>query len=252
MSDNENTRMFSTFCGLCVFNESREIKDEVDCKLGRYELFRERGEINEEGIITRLCTGCRDLEWKNRKDENPVCRIEKELENCYSLVIFDTEKGILNRLKDTLSNRQTIDPKQIIVVYTDDTPLGEVTKIVTEYIKGTDIKFHVIKAVFNKEDSEIIDLSVKKCDGLFYILVKNGEKLEENAIELLYKEIEEKLNKVIYIRPYSNLSLTGCAIHLRFHQLVNGNVEKDIFYKLEEAISEETRKDYFKDWGDLT
>ncbi len=83
---------------------------------------------------------------------------------------------------------------------------------------------------------ELIDLGAKSCDGLFYTVICNGEILPAASLELLHHVVEKKLDKVIFISPLENFVFTGMTCHLTFHRLVNGNYEKDIEWKLQEAI----------------
>lgn len=243
--------MFNTSCGSCIFNKNKyENINEVDCSLGRYEIFEKRGEV-QEGMINRLCSACRDSDWRDAVNGNPAESIKFELQNSYSIIIFDNNKGVLDRLKHTLSVKQTVAPRQIIVVYSDDTPLDDISREISYHIRDTETQYHTIKTWGEKTDREMIDIAVKKCDGLFYILCEAGDVLDEQAIEILYNEIDVKLEKLIYVRPYNKLNLTGSAIHLRFHLMVNGNVIKNIEEKLDEALEVENQKDFFKDWTSL-
>lgn len=247
----ERIPTFNTTCEYCIFNNQQNEHENVDCELGRYEKFKERGEINEQGIITRLCSCCRDLEWKNQKDENPVERIINDMQSVYGLIIFEPDNGVLLRLPETLKSKQSIDPKQIILVYKDDTPIGEVTSILNSYTKDSNTKFLVVKTVKDKTDRELIDWAVDRCNCMFYTLVRNGERLVGDEFEKLYREIDENLNRVVYVHPYSE-SLTGMTVLRKFHTFVNGNVTEKIEDKLMVAVEQENTHHCVYKWGDLT
>ncbi len=234
---------FKTVCSKCVFNEGSKF---VDCILDRYEKFEARGEVNEEGVIDRLCVACRNEDWLDRSNEEKVGRITKELANVYSLLIYDDEKAPLTRLEATLSVKQTLPPKQVIFVYNDTTSLNDVNNFLIKYYPSPTVVF-TIKQPPDTPLREMIDFAFTKCNGMFYTLIKNGETLPENCLERLHNKIEGELEKIIWVKPFGE-SMTGSTINCQFHKVVNGNFAKDIEEKLEEI---DDKLDYYREWKDL-
>ena len=241
--------MYNTTCAKCIFNSGN---DDIVCEMNRYEKYIARGEVKDNGIINRICTACRNQEWQDREEGNKFRRLAKELQNVFSLVIVDPNANIFERLKVTLSVSQIINPRQIVFVYYDSTPLSEVLKFITDNINDKQIKINVSRAAEKKNVRELVDIGVNSCNGLYYTVVESGEVLPEDTTLRIFKTVEEKLEKLAYISPFSNKSLTGQTVLRVFHTMCNGNVIKNIEEKIQEALeTEHVRLECTQTWEQI-
>lgn len=231
--------MYNTTCEKCIFNSG---DNTIICEMGRYEKFVARGEVKDDGVINRICTACRNQEWQDREEGDKFGRLAKELQGVFSLVIVDPNPNIFERLKTTLSVKQIINPRQIVFVYYDSTPLSEVLKFITDNINDKQIKINVSRAAEKKNARELVDIGVNSCNGLYYTVIESGEILPEDTTFRVFKTTEEKLEKLAYISPFSNNSLTGQTVLRVFHTMCNGNVIKNIEEKIQEALEAEKVK----------
>ena len=256
------TQTFNTDCSMCIWNNSNE--PNVECSLGRFEKFQTRNEVNGENKIIRLCSACRDESWRIKHEEHPKEDIKKELQNVYSIIIADTTPFVLDNLKKTLAVHQTVDPRQIIVVYYGTASLSDVLSLINAHIGEKKIKGNVVRSAEQKDVRGLVDLAVKSADGLGYIVIENGDVLPENTIERIYNEIDERLEKIIYISPFSNKNsgedkddwmysdnATGMFVHRVFHQMVNGNFSIPIESKLNEALEVDNMRGSIKTWQQI-
>lgn len=248
----------NTTCTECVFNNNAD-GESPTCVLGKYETFKQLGCVNEEGLITRLCTTCRNTEWLERmsyKDmvNEPIQRVLNEVKNVYSLIIFDRENShdiLLENLQKTLSIKQSILPKEIVFVYTGECNLSKITELIYNHIKGTNTQYKINKFFDIDYEDEDIDEAVKKTSGLFYTLVKNGETLPSNFFSSIYRLIEVQLARLTAVLPLTEESKTGLTILRGFHVIVNGNVELTVEEKLADAISNEGNQYMVKSWDEI-
>lgn len=248
--------MIRTSCEKCVFNSNKSAEGERPlCSLGKYEKFASLGCVNEDFSLTRLCTTCRDEEWAERESGGIFTRISRETENIFSLLIVDHQAdtstaGSLKRLKQTLENRQSLNPRQIVLVYTDETPLSELSEYLRRYVENTDIKYSVIKAFPDEGEGEreLIDLGYKSATGLYYTAIKSGETIPNDFIASLYHLIEFNLTKLAMILPLQDGSITGLTALRGFHALVNGNFQDTIENKIAIAIENEGNPEMVKTW----
>lgn len=218
--------------------------------MNKYQVFESLGLVNENGDITRLCTSCRNTDWLKENERgrlvndrylanlNGLARIKEELSNIFSLVIVDKDGNIFNKLRETLSVRQTVRPKEIVFVYDSFESLEDVSKILSDFVRGTTTKFSAIR-VYDKTNREKIDEGVKRITGLYYTVVENGDIVDSNLFSTLLDKIEKELAQIIYIEPIHDSKLTGMTVHRVFHNMVNGNCIVNIEEKVKEALEAE-------------
>lgn len=237
-----------TSCTQCVFNKStQEFKQFVDCKLGRYNVFNSRRQVSklDPGLLTTLCTACRDTPTTEEE-------IVKQLQNAYALVVVDREEGdALQRVKVSLSERQSIAPKEIVVVFKSESSFSAISQYLEEYVKGTKTKFYIKWIPDEEYTDEMIDIAVKELSSISYTLIKGGESLPYDCLELIYKYVDVELKKFAIIFPnYTYSSITGLTILRLFHSYVNGNFAKSVVDKAYEAAENESQdsKDMITCW----
>lgn len=238
--------MIKTECRACVFNTQEQF---VDCALNRFNLFKQRGEVCEDGTsINRLCSACRDDKWGDGKNlEDNIAQIESDLKNVYSILIVDNKEGdVLERLKASLEDRQTINPRQIVFVYSSDYPLHKITEFFMEYTAGTDIKYNAIKVLEERYDREFFDIGARSVSGMFYTIIENGKKLPQTLLTELYNNIEVLLNKIAVVLPIDEL--TGLTVLKKLHQAVNGNEFDKIENKLTSLLEDSDNHKMIKTW----
>lgn len=244
--------MIKTICSTCIFNAQDKLHSiNVDCVLNRFDIFKQRGEVCEDGIsINRLCSACRDDKWGNGKSlEDNITQIESDLKNIYSFLIIDNKDGdVLERLKTSLEDRQTINPRQIVFVYSSDYPLHKITEFFMEYTDGTNIKYNAVKVLEERYDREFFDIGVKSITGMFYTIVENGKKLPTNLIETLYNNIETKLEKIAIV---NGPTVHGFTVLKKLHMAVNGNDGGFVEDKLLSLNTDESNLDMIKNWKQL-
>jgi len=251
--------MIRTSCEKCVFNNNKSGEDKRPlCSLGKYEKFESLGCMNEDFTLTRLCTTCRDEEWAGRDSGSILHRIARETENIFTLLIVDHQEdtstcGSLKRLRQTLENRQSLNPRQIILVYTDETPLAELSEYLKKYVENTNIKYSVIKAFPDEGEGEreLVDLGYKSATGLYYTVIKSGETLPVDFTASLYHLIEFNLTKLAMILPLESGGISGLTVLRGFHALVNGNFSDTIENKIAIAIENEGNPEMVKTWAQV-
>lgn len=230
--------MIKTDCTKCVFNfnshNQMEASNRVYCTLDRFKKFEEMGDVSEDGTtINKLCTTCRNEAWADNQIKDYETAVKDELKNVYSLIIVDEEPGdILGRLRKTLRIRQDLYPRQIVFVYSNDYRMSELTPVFDEYVKGTSIKYQLLRIFDQEYPREIIDIAVKNIDGMFYTIVKNGDILPRDFLYSLYHTIDVNLDRFLIIKPIKDL--TGLTVLRLYHHKVNGNYTKFVEDKLEE------------------
>ncbi len=239
--------MITTTCSTCVFNTS---EDGVECYLGRYNIFKSKGEVTEDGLsIKRMCTGCRDSKWLESDLKTAKLALEKDLKNVYSLLVFDKNDGdVLGRLRVSLENRQTINPRQIVFVYSSDYPLNEITQFLINYVQGTDIRYNAIRVLEERYEREMVDIGVRSVDGMFYTILENGQKLPSTLTETLYNSIENKLLKIAIVKGDG---LNGLTVLKKLHLAVGGNDGDLIENKLSILEDDSANLDMIKTWEQL-
>ncbi len=240
-----------TTCKDCVFNKqitySETVRSSVICELGRYEKFIERGQVKPpySDTLSVLCTACRNV--PTTTDE-----IAKQLQNAYALVIVDREEGdALERVKVSLSERQSIDPKEIVVVFKSESDFAGISRYLEEYVKGTKTRFFIKWIPDEEYKDEMIDLAVKELTSISYTLIKGGESLPYNCLELIYKYVDVELKQFVVITPIGFNSNTGLTILRLFHSYVNGNFSKSILEKVDEAVQQEKNYHMIASWFDV-
>ncbi len=237
-----------TSCKDCVFNsaETRFSLAYVDCELGRYEKFAKRGQVSDTDVnlLKVLCTACRNT--PTTKEE-----IKKQLQHAYSLIIVDRDEGdAFERIKVSLSERQTVNPKEIVVVFKSESNFANIANYLSNYVKGTKTKYFVKWLPDEEYENEMIDIAVKSITGLSYTLIKSGESLPQDSLEHLYEYIDVNLKQFAMIHPEIS-DITGLTIMRLFHNYVNGNFGNSVQNKVLEAIEAENTeksKDMITTW----
>lgn len=241
-----------TSCKECVFNRKSQIKGSrfsrpVVCELGRYEKFAERKQVSEtdRSTLDVLCTACRNT--PTTKDE-----IQKQLQHAYALVIVDRDEGdALERVKVSLSERQTVDPKEIVVVFKSESNFAGILQYLEEYVKGTKTRYFIKWIPDEEYADEMIDIAVKELTSLSYTLIKGGESLPYDCLECIYKYVDIELKQFVVINPIGFNSNTGLTILRLFHSYVNGNYTKSILEKVDEAVQQEKNSHMTVSWFDV-
>lgn len=243
-----------TTCKDCVFNKqitySENVRSGVICELGRYEKFTERGQVKPpySDLLTVLCTACRNT-------PTTLEEIAKQLQNAYALVVVDREEGdALERVKVSLSERQSIDPKEIVVVFKSESNFAGISQYLEEYVKGTKTRFFIKWIPDEEYIDEMIDIAVKELTSVSYTLIKGGESLPGDCLEIIYRYVDIKLKQFAVILPEafkSNTSaITGLTILRLFHNYVNGNFTKSVVDKAYEAVNHEKNPHMIIYWWD--
>jgi hypothetical protein len=242
--------VIKTTCSTCIFNLQTKLHGTgVACALNRFETFQKRGEVCIDGVsINRLCSACRDENWgKGKTFDCAIEEVKKNLQSVYSFMIIDREEGdVLTRLKESLSERQIIEPRQIVFAYLSDYSMSEISKFLVEYTANTNIRYNIIKVLEETYEREIFDIAAKSITGMFYTIIENGKKLPTNLIETLYNTIEHKLEKIAVI---TGKTLHGFTVLTKLHISVNGNRDNFIEDKLLTLSDDASNIEMIKNWG---
>lgn len=225
--------IYKTDCKECVFNGAALTPHKfVDCQMnGRYKIFKSRGQVAEDGTtINRLCTTCRDSNWAEQfKGVDWDEQVFTELTQAYTLIIVDEEEGdVLERLKESLKNPQTIKPLKIILVYSSSYSMDILNDWMRANVKSP---FSITRIDEQDYERELIDMVVKNASGHFYTIQQNGIPLNPQTFYTMYYYLEVLLEKVLVVHNLPSRfekDYHGLTVSTFYHKRVNGNAEGKI------------------------
>lgn len=242
-----------TLCKDCIFAVyNNENTQQVDCKLGRLEKYRELGCLvdakeKETGrmsyvIDNRVCMACRNHKWLEMKEyadapeDEWESLVKKEMAIQYQAIVFyDSTEEDLKKTVLSLAN-QSIKPKKIIIV--SRAGIGETAKFVEWLAPSLDdenqpIEWkvqNILNPTFSNE--ECIDLIQSVGPRQYYSVFNSGLEIPPDIFSQVNELITEEMLQFAMISP--NSSGDGAIVPSFVHKYYSGNSEKLLKNKIEE------------------
>jgi len=213
----EITNEINTSCKDCVFS-IWEDNAQTGCELGKIELYRKRGtsiieafddEDREFFVVKAWCPTYRDSLWKVAyADKDIYEQIDKETypKVTYSIIMDSLDKEGFQKTFDSIKN-QKFPAKRVIVTCTspkDYMPILKYVKKDLEESYGTNFRVHCVGEGMSFE--ALLDDSFKLAVNGFYMGLKCGEEVPEDAAQLAHYALNKKLKSIALIKNGDSLS----------------------------------------------
>ena len=209
----------NTSCKDCIF-ATWEDDSQIGCELGKIELYREKGttiieafddEDKEFFVVKAWCSTYREELWKTaHSDKDLIEQIDQETypKINYCIVIDSLDKDNFQKTLESIK-RQKYSPKRILVTCTspkDYMPILHYVKADLEDLYGSNFRVHCVGEDMSFE--AILDDSFKLSANGFYMGLKCGDELPEDASDLVHYALNKKLKSIALIKNGDNLSGT--------------------------------------------
>ena len=209
----------NTSCKDCVFATWEE-DTQVGCDLGKIKLYKERktpiieafdDEDKEFFVVKAWCSTYREELWKTaHSDKNLIEQLNQETypKINYCIVMDSLDKDNFQKTLESIK-RQKYPPKRVLVTCTspeDYMPILQHVKVELEDLYGSDFRVHCVGEGMSFE--AILDDSFKLSANGFYMGLKCGDEVPEDASDLLHYALNKKLKSVALVKNGDNLSGT--------------------------------------------
>jgi hypothetical protein len=204
-----------TKCENCIFRKDKS------CSLGRLEKFKENGaEVvyeNDSAIVTgRFCSALRTKEWSLGKDKyNLEIILRSELLTTHEVIIYGN-KFDENLCKKTIEslNKMLLKPKKVIFCLNDE---SEKVYPIIKLLNASGFEFRVDKINYDERGLVqnklfALDISANKCESTHFIIIEQGEELDEELFANVDEAINEKLIRFIKVN-YKNTAVYNTSIY---------------------------------------
>tara|TARA_Y100000361_G_scaffold44103_1_gene38106 strand:- start:98 stop:910 length:813 start_codon:yes stop_codon:yes gene_type:complete len=213
----EITNEINTSCKDCVFS-TWEDDSQIGCELGKIALYREKGttiieafddEDREFFVVKAWCSTYRDDLWKIAySDKNLHEQLDQETypKVSYAIIMDNLDKEGFQKTLDSIK-KQAYPAKRVIVTCTSPKDYISVLKHVKEELEelyGTNFRVHCTGKDMSFE--AVLDDSFKIAVNGFYMGLKCGDEVPEDAIELLHYALNKKLKSIALVKNGDNLS----------------------------------------------
>jgi hypothetical protein len=207
----------NTSCQDCVFSVIED-KTQVGCEFGKIALYKEKktpiveafdDQDNEFFVIKAWCSTYRDDLWKvahSDKDLHEQIDQETYPKVTYVIVMDSLDKDGFQKTLESIK-KQAFPARRVIVTCTSPEnymPILKHVKEELEEIYGTNFRVHCIGEDISFE--AILDDSFRIAVNGFYMGLKCGDEVPEDAIELLHYALNKKLKSIALVKNGESLS----------------------------------------------
>ncbi len=213
----EITNEINTSCKDCVFS-TWEDDTQIGCELGKIELYRERGTAIIEGfddedkeffVVKAWCSTYRDGLWKiAHSDKDLYEQLDQETypKITYTIVMNNLDKEGFQKTLESIK-KQAFPARRVIVTCTSPENYMPILKYVKKDLEesyGTNFRVHCVGEEMPFE--ALLDDSFRMAVNGFYMGLKCGEEVPEDAVQLAHYALNKKLKSIALIKNGDNLS----------------------------------------------
>lgn len=260
--EEQGAQVLTTNCQKCVFATYEE-KTQVGCAAGRLDAYRSKNiniieaedlEENEFYVIEAWCAGYREEEWSVIHEGKDLLNVLKEETKprvgFFVLVNEDSNDGL----------EKTIDS----IVQEGGDYIVIVRNLPSEYLKYADlieksqeimkkhdeeIGFRVMQVLDPHDDLHAIDEAFANSQSGYYSVIECGKTVKSGIIGILNKNINEKLEKIGYVKGYDGVN--GLTALSMIHKYMAGNVNESLEEKIKNAEKLDGTTTVVRTWEQL-
>lgn len=238
-----------TDCGGCVFYKPNAIHEENlknnQCALGRHKKFMANGAIVKfdygvHKISGRFCSARRPKDWAekyNPANLEMVVRAEIAARTEVYVYLEELDEVALQKTIISLKN-QAFQPSLVAVICNGKVKTQGIFRILDE--SELDYKVDIVAEKLAR--NRAIDITAKKCVATLYLVLNQGQTLEQDHLAKLDKILNLDLERFLIIPANEHC---GETVYFLAHKQFNGNAPCAAHVMFPDAPAELVFEDLF-------
>ena len=263
-SEENEAQVLTTNCQKCVFG-TYEGKTQIGCSAGKLDAYRDKGvniieaedlEENEFYVIEAWCAGYREEEWAIIHEDEDLLDVLKEetKPRVGFFILVSKETPTCEGLEKTIDSIIKEGGDYIVVVRnlpSEGVKYASLIENTEEIMKkhGEEIGFKVMQVLEPSGDLHAIDEAFANAQQGYYSVINSGEVVKSGMIDTLNRNINEKLDRVGYIKGYDGIN--GLTVLGMIHKYMAGNINEPLEEKIANAEKLDDSATIIRTWEQL-